>query len=62
MLKMVIQYYAKVTNMQNVEVAIAHNDAQVKLLRNRRYEPCSRAFYESALRNNASALPQNEIK
>lgn len=48
---MTIQYFAKVSNMQNVEVAVAHNDAQAKSLREQKFEQCSRTFYESSVRN-----------
>jgi len=52
------QYFAKVTNMQNIEVAIAHNDAEAKNLREQKFEQCSRTFYESAVRNaNNVPLP-----
>ncbi len=48
---MTVQYFAKVSNMQEVEVAIANNDAEAKALREQQFEPCSRTFYESTLRN-----------
>ena len=48
---MSVQYFAKVTNMQDVEVAVAHNDNQAKALRDQKFEQCSRTFYESTLRN-----------
>lgn len=52
------QYFAKVTNMQNIEVAIAQNDAEAKNLREQKFEQCSRTFYESAVRNaNNVPLP-----
>ena len=47
-----IHYFAKVVNMQSVEVAIAQNAEEAKALRAQSYEPCSRAFYESILRGN----------
>ena len=58
---MAVQYYAKVVNMQNVEVAVAQNDDEAKALRTEKYEPCSRAFYESTLRNakQTAASPQS---
>jgi|GEM_PF-4213270 len=48
---MSVQYFAKVTNMQDVEVAVAHTDDQAQALRDQKFEQCSRAFYESALRS-----------
>lgn len=48
---MKIKYFAKVTNMQNIEVAIAQDDAEAKSLRDQKFEQCSRTFYESAIRN-----------
>lgn len=56
---MTVQYFAKVSNMRNVEVAVAHNDNQVKALREQKFEQCSRAFYESTLRNAKVAKTQN---
>ncbi len=55
---MKIKYFAKVTNMQNIEVAIAQDDAEAKALRDQKFEQCSRTFYESAIRNaNNVPLP-----
>ncbi|MEO1165620.1 MAG: hypothetical protein AAFV98_17675 [Chloroflexota bacterium] len=45
------QYFAKVVNMQPVDVAKANDNAQAEALRKQNYEPCSRALYESVLRN-----------
>lgn len=48
---MSVKYFAKVIDMQHVEVAIAHNQKQESALRQQEYERCSRAFYDSALRD-----------
>ncbi|MEM9950142.1 MAG: hypothetical protein AAF846_00970 [Chloroflexota bacterium] len=52
---MTVQYYAKVTNMQAVEVAVAHSESQAQMLREQKYEPCSRTFYESTVRNSKTS-------
>lgn len=53
---MAVQYFAKVVKMQTVEVAVAHSDTQAKALRDQSFEPCSRAFYESFLRENKAVV------
>lgn len=45
------QYFAKVVNMKPVSVVKATDEAHAETLRKENYEPCSRAFYEAALRN-----------
>ena len=49
---MAVQYFAKVVKMQSVEVAVAHTAEQAQTLRDQNFEPCSRAFYESVLRDS----------
>jgi hypothetical protein len=52
---MAVQYFAKVVKMQSVEVAVAHTAEQAQALRDQSFEPCSRAFYESVLRDSKKA-------
>jgi hypothetical protein len=51
-IKMAIQYFTKMVNMQPVEIAVAHTPEQAKSLRDQNFEPCSRAFYDSVLRES----------
>jgi hypothetical protein len=52
---MAVQYFTKTVNAQPVEVAVAHTAEQAKALRDQNFEPCSRAFYESFLRESNKA-------
>lgn len=56
---MTVQYYAKVVNMQNVEVAIAKSITEAEALRDQKFERCSRTFYEATVRSNKQVTPQN---
>lgn len=47
---MSIKYFAKVIDMQHVELAVAHTREQESALREQQFERCSQAFYESVLR------------
>jgi hypothetical protein len=51
-IKMAVQYFTKMVNAQPVEIAVAHTPEQAKALRDQNFEPCSRAFYESVLRES----------
>lgn len=53
------KYFAKVVEMQPVSVAVATTEQEVENLRQQQYEPCSRAFYESVLRNQDSPQPKS---
>lgn len=48
---MSIKYFAKVTDMQQVELAVAQTREQESSLRDQQFERCSQAFYESVLRD-----------
>jgi hypothetical protein len=52
---MAVQYFTKMVNAQPVEIAVAHTPEQAKALRDQNFEPCSRAFYESVLRESQKA-------
>jgi hypothetical protein len=45
------QYFAKVVDMQHVTVATATTEQEAETLRQQQFEPCSRAFYDSVIRN-----------
>ena len=47
---MSVKYFAKVIDMQQVELAVAHSREQESALRDQHFERCSQAFYESILR------------
>ena len=52
------KYFAKVVEMQPVSVAIATTQQEAENLRQQQYEPCSRTFYESVLRNQNTPQPK----
>ena len=56
------KYFAKVVNMQQVTVAVATTEQEAETLRQQQYEPCSRAFYESVLRNQNSTVTTTDMQ
>lgn len=58
---MAIKYFAKVKDMQDVEVAISHSREEESALREQSYERCSQAFYESVLRDEKRKI-REQIK